>query len=221
MADKNENKGGDNLLLIVALLAVGVSLIAAGITYFSVANLISQISGLATSTGVANLSVETVADINFTLALITWGSGKVNSGASAANLVSMDISGNVTGGNWSLQSRGGLNLTNIGNVNTTLNITVGKNASVFMGGTSPSYMINVSQAAPNACLNATGTGTAGMSFNLGTFYNANTSNKIMNCDVFQFKNGNDAVRIDINITLPSDSLVGVLTDTITVTATAI
>ena len=199
----------DNLLLVVAVVAVVVSLIATGFTYFSIANLVSQISGFATSTGEANLSVESTAAINFSTSLISWGSGRVNPGSTAASLNTFEVN-NVSGGNWSLQKSGGLRIENIGNVNVTLNITVGKNASQFIGGTNPAYELNITNVEANSCIVA--------NFSLNIFFPGNTSNHLINCNVFQFLSGSDLIRIDFNLTIPEDSLTGALTDTITATA---
>ena len=199
----------DNFLLVVAVVAVAVSLIATGFTYFSIANLVSQISGFATSTAQANLTVESTAAINFTTNFISWGSGRVNPGSSSASLTTLGTN-NVTGGNWTLTTAGGLRVENIGTINVSLNITVGKNASNFIGGTNPAYELNITNAEASSCLVST--------FTLGSWYTANTTNNILNCGTFQFISGADSIRIDINLTVPETSLTGALTDTITATA---
>ncbi|NCO11848.1 hypothetical protein CO038_03450 [Candidatus Pacearchaeota archaeon CG_4_9_14_0_2_um_filter_39_13] len=198
-----------NLLLGLAVIAVVVSVIAAGFTYLSIASLTTKISGLAI--GTANLTVETQASINFTTAVVNWGSGKVNDGQTQAHLSTVGA-GSVSNGNWTAAT--GLILENNGNSNVSLNITVGKNASNFIGGTGSLYFINVSDNEVGACTNASG-------FALGLFYSANTSNTLLNCNSFRFDEAADAIRIDFNITIPENSLKGALGDIITATATAL
>ena len=211
-----KNTNSNKILIAAAVISVFVALIAVVITYFSVVNLVGKISGYATATGQANLTIESSAAINFTTNSVDWGSGRVSGGYTSASLTTFETN-NVTGGNWTLTTAGGLRVENIGNVNLTLNITVGKNASNFIGGTNPAYEINVSASEANSCLNATG-GADGMTFTLGEFYNANTSNTIMYCDIFRFETGNDEIRIDFNLTVPENSLTGALGDVITATA---
>ena len=204
----------EKLLLTIAVIAVALSVIAAGITYFSIIDLTSKLTALVTQ-ATANLTVETVAIVNFTTNNISWGSGRVTSGT-AAYLTTLPID-NVTGGNWTLQVAGGLRLENAGNVNVTLNLTGTKTAASFIGGTSPSYQWNVSASEANSCLNRTGDGTLGLNLNL--FHNVNTTvGESMKCFTFNFRSASDQIRIDFNLTIPEDSSTGALTDTITATA---
>jgi hypothetical protein len=125
--------------------------------------------------------------------------------------------GTVTGGNWTAAS--GLILQNIGNVNVSLNLTGTKTAAQFLGGTNPVYQWNISNVEANSCLNATG----GTDFlNLNTFHNVNiTIGNAGYCRIFQFIDSADSIRIDFNLTVPSDSQTGALSDTITATVMTI
>ncbi len=200
----------ENFLLAFAITAAVVSLVVFGYSYSNLGDLVLKISGYATGTGTANLTVETQAAVNFTTNIVNFGSGRVSEGFTSASLITVG-SGTVSGGNWTAAS--GLILENIGNTNVSLNITVGKNASNFIGGTNPVYEINVSNVETGSCTNAT--------FALGIFYNANTSNNILNCNVFRFDSAADSLRIDFNLTIPENSLKGSLGDIITATATAL
>ena len=211
----------DKLLLTVAIIAVTVSLVAAGFTYFSVVNLATKISGFASSTtGVANLTVASVASINFSIDSIEWGAGTVTAGLTRSGL---NTYGSVTGGNWTARSSG-LVIENNGNVNITLNLSTGKTNDTFIGGSSPSYKWNITQNETNSCLNASGifglVGGGTSNLNLGQFYNVNTTSTIF-CNVMMFADSSDQVRIDINLSIPQDSKTGLLTDTITAGAVAV
>src|SRR3989344_2828118 len=154
----------DNLLLIIAIAAVCVSLIAAGMTYFFITNLAYTLTGYDTL-GQANLTVESSAAINFTTSYISWGSGRVS---------------------------------------------VGKSAASFIGGTSPGYQWNISNVNPSSCLNDSGRQIVA----LNVFFDTSTATRTV-CSPFQFGGSNDHIRIDLNLTIPENSLTGALTDTIT------
>ncbi len=206
------------LLSVMVVVVVIISLFSVGLVYLSARSLFSAISGYATSTGEANLTVESAVIINFTTNTISWGSGRVNSGYSSAGLNTYET-GNVTNGNWTLSaaSRGGLRIQNIGNVNVTLNLSGTKTAATMIGGTGPSYKWNISNFETHSCRNSTGGAAASNGLPLDNFYDVNTTTTEF-CRFFQFNDSQDTIRIDFNLTIPSDSLTGVLTDTITVTA---
>jgi len=209
----------NNLVLTIAFIAVAISLISAGITYFSIANLVTQLSGYATSVGEANLTVASSANINFTTFVINWSTGQVNLGETHAILNTAD--GTVTNGNWTAVS-GGLVLENLGNVNVTLDLQTGKTPTQFLGGTNPGYMWNVTSLESNSCVNDSYEEPFGdVNFTMyGVFASTSTSSTRV-CQYFNFISGADTIEIDINLSVPSDSLTGALTDTITATATVI
>ena len=210
-----KNKG-NNFLLILTIITAIAAAISIGLTFFSIVSLVSKISGFATTTSTAevNLTIETLAVINFTTSLINYGTGRVNSGSTSAALTTFGTN-NVTGGNWTLRTSGGLRLENIGNVNVSLNLTSSKAAGAFLGGTAPVFKWNITNLEPNSCLNTTGTGETGL--NLNVFYDVNTTTTNF-CPRFNFLDSGDVIRIDFNLTIPSDSLTGALTTTITATA---
>lgn len=192
-----------------------ISIFSVGVFYLSAKTLFTTISGYATSTGEANLTVESAVIINFTTPQINWGSGRVNSGQSAAFLNTFPTN-NVTNGNWTLQNSGGLRIENIGNVNVTLNLSGTKTAAQMIGGTSPSYRWNITSFESGSCRNSSG-GTDALQTNF--FYVVNTTTALF-CNYFQFLDDRDVVRIDFNLTIPSDSFTGALGDTITAVAFA-
>jgi hypothetical protein len=198
---------------VFAVFVFIVSIFSLGIFYLSARTLFNTISGHSTSIGEANLTVESAIIINFTTSQINWGSGRVNSGSASAGLNTFEIN-NVTNGNWTLQNSGGLRIENLGNVNVTLNLSGTKTAAQLLSGTGPGYKWNISNAKVGSCLNATG-GTDALSLNL--FYNVNTTTALF-CPRFQFIDSADVIRVDFNLTVPSDSSTGALGDTITATA---
>jgi len=207
---------GSKLAVIFLVFVFVISLFSFGIFYLSARTFFSTISGYATSVGEANLTVESAVIINFTTAQINWGSGRVNSGSPSAGLNTFELN-NVTNGNWTLQNAGGLRLQNLGNVNVTLNLSGTKTAAQLIGGTGPSYSWNISNLESGSCLNSTG-GTDFLALN--NFYNVNTTTALF-CGMFGFADAADTIRIDFNLTVPSDSFTGSLGDTITAVAFAV
>lgn len=205
----------DKLILVVAVIAVVISIFAAGVTYLSVASFSSKISGLAT--GEANLTVESIAQINFSRSTVNWGSGTVDSAQTKAYLDT--TMGTVVNGNWT--ARTGLVLENVGNNNVSVNLSGTKTAATLLGGTGPVYQWNVSanESGSNftgSCFNITATGAE----KLGVFVNVNTSATAMYCGILQFVNNADQIRIDFNVTVPNDAQTGATGDVITATAVA-
>src|SRR3989344_790957 len=117
----------DNLLLVVAVIAVITAVISVGFTLLSFNNLLTRISGFITNAEV-NLTVEQNIEVNFTTRAISWGTGRVLSSAASAALTTYGTN-NVTNGNWTLTTSGGLRIRNEGNVNLTLNLSLGKSAT--------------------------------------------------------------------------------------------
>lgn len=195
----------ENILMTVAVIAVVVAALGAGFTYYVVNDYRNVLTGHATS-GDIDLEVQAAALINFTTDSIDWGVGNVTNTPGSATLDT--AAGTVTGGSWTPVSEGFV-VRNIGNVNLTLSLVTGKNSTTFIGGTNPEYQYNVTNVDAGSCVNSTG-------FDLGTYYSVNiTSPGTRVCDVFQFVDGSDRISIDIRLVVPSDSLTGALTDTMT------
>lgn len=206
-------KSGD-ILLIVAILAVIVSVIGVGITYNYIGSLKNKLTGFAAGSGTINLSIESVVTINFTTDIINWSSGMVAAGNQNATLCTSWYNlSNVSNGNWT-GNTAGLIIENIGNNNVSLNISAGKDAAELLGGTSPLYQLNFTNVEPNSCLNFTG-GTDQLTY-LGSFQTANTTQRIF-CGKLSPADGSDSLRIDVKLVIPSNSKVGTLSDTITAT----
>jgi hypothetical protein len=204
----------DNFLLIVAVIAVAISVLGAGLTYNYLTSFRNKLTGFATDTGTVNLSVESTVAINFTTDIINWGSGQVNAGQANATLNTAGGATNVTNGNWTGNTAGFI-LRNIGNKNATVNLSFGTDAAGLLGGTSPKYEFNVTdQAGFTSCFNSTG-GTGNLGY-LGLFQTANTTVSVI-CSSFPYTDTNDTLRIDIKVIIPSDSKTGALSDTITAT----
>jgi hypothetical protein len=185
-------------------------------------------SGNVTS-GKINLTVELGVIINFTTDVIDWGTGRVDAGANNATLDTSRSTSEtkVANGNWtgSFGNRTkGLLLENIGNLNATLYIKTGKNATTFIGGNNPAYELNVTNNESSSCgqnESTTGNSSNALNFTLGLYYTVNTTGDGARiCDWFNFEDTKDALRLDILLRVPASSNTGNLEDTITATAYA-
>lgn len=205
----------DKLLFVVGAVAVVMIFISLVFTIISLNDLTLKISGLVANAE-ANLTVEQNIEVNFTTRAISWGAGKVNSGNAAA--LTTYGTNNVTGGNWTLTVAGGLRLRNEGNLNVTLNLSVGKSAANFIGGTNPVYVWNISDVEAGSCVNSTGGSyTPESGFNLSRHIPASATT-IRICGNFTYPSGADDIRIDFNLTVPEDVTSGAKGDVITATA---
>lgn len=194
----------ENLLLILAIVAVLVSIVAFNVNYSPNSELLNVITGFANSNGTVNLSVESVSEINFTTSNINFGSGRVYPNSTFALLSSSN--GSIAGGNFTTNTAG-LIIENIGNANINLSLYAGKDAASFVGGTNPRYEFNVSQSEALSCV------TIG-NFNFSVFRSLNTT-RVNVCPLFNFSQASDVLRIDILIVVPENSNTGALGDTIT------
>ncbi len=204
-----------DLLMVVAIVAVAFATINLIITINKIGD-IKILTGFATDTGTANLTIESLASINFTTDNIDWGSGIVDTGETLAYLDTK--SNSVTHGNWTATGTG-LILENIGNINVSLDIKAGKTAATFLGGTSPGYKWRFEDSLEaGSCLNSTG-GTDALP--LDAFYDVNTTSPGTRvCEIFQFADGTDSLKIHLNLSVPYNAIIGARGDIITATATA-
>ncbi|MEK6847021.1 MAG: hypothetical protein AABY16_02545 [Nanoarchaeota archaeon] len=210
--------------IFFAVIAIIASMFSLGLVYMSANSLLTKISGYVSS-GETNLTVATQAEVNFTTRAIAWGSGRVTQDASAASLTTSNHSGiaNVTGGNWTLTTTGGMRIENIGNVNVSLNLTISSNASSWIAGTNPVTEWNLTNLEANTCQNNAGSGTSG---HMNVFYDTNTTPASawiggMGCAIFNFLSTKDSIRLDFNLTIPENSKSGALGEVITATVTAL
>ena len=189
-----------------------IGYVAILVIIISLANIGVRLTGRVTDTGVVNVTIESRADINFTTDLINFGSGQVDEGQASCDLTTVGAGTNTTG-NWT-GTGDNFVIENIGNVNVTLQLASGKDASEFLGGTTPGYFYNVSNIETGSC-------TEGGDITLGAWTavdKVGAGDEI--CAPLGFADGADTISIDIKLTIPSDATVGQQTDTFTATATA-
>ncbi len=205
----------DNVLLIVAVIAVVVSIVGAGMTYNYISAFRSKLTGFATSGGWINLTVNENVAINFTFPMINWSSGKVNDGETNAELdTSNQSAGNITRGSWR-SNVAGLVIENIGNKNVTLALKASNDNGTFIGGTAADGPLYRWKVRSNESVSCVWNSTAA---NNNTWANVNTTGTgTLFCDYFNYIDNMDELRIDFFVRIPSDSITGDRGSSITAT----
>ncbi len=200
----------DNLLLIVAVVAVAITIIGLGVTYNSLSVFNNFLTGFATENGTVSVNIQTIASINITSAnnapgkTLNWGSGTFNAGASHALLVS---NGTVVNGTWTSIAKGFV-VENVGNLNVTLNISAVSAASTFLGGTSPLFQYKFSNNESGSCTFSAGVENTWKEF---------TTTSTAACSKFHFVDTSDRINLDILVKIPNNGKTGALTNTVVLT----
>lgn len=202
---KNSRKDSSNslydIIIYVSLILIVFSLFFIG---FSMTGKVVD-----TDSAIVNVTISSTTAINFTTNLLNLGSGTVNVGSAAATI---DSDGNVAGGTgWG--NTGNLTLENIGNTNVSLDISFGKSAAEYIGGTSPEYYFKFNNKEAGSCTPASGK-------SLDSWI-ATTKTNTTICSSFSFEDNKDEINIGIKLVIPSDSIAGTRSDVVTATATTV
>ena len=199
-------KKTNNALVVIAVI----------VTVFALANFVvtvnkmNGLTGHVSDTGTANLTVETTAQLVFTTGhdVANWQSGSVTAGQTSATL---DTEGTMTNGNWTVVNNP-LTLENQGNTDLNVTLKTSNDAAAFLGGTSPSYKLKITDtvSACNVALGAYAT----------TYTDASTSDQVICSNMSSTQSHND-LTLNIELVVPSDSLTGARGSVITATGTSI
>ena len=200
-------KDSSKLILTISV----ILLLIIAITLVVTLNKYGVITGRATDTGTANLTIEAEASISFSDADCDFGSGSVIEDAGSAILYS-NGSDNING-TWTNQSCNGLTVQNDGNVNVTLNLTSGKDADDFIGGAAAtnSFKWIMSEGEAGSCA-----GT----FSVNDTFTEITISPTVICTDFLYNDSKDTINIDFELIIPEDAL-GTKGVIITATGTAL
>jgi len=190
---------------------IAVSIVISMYTILAPESSQKVITGRYVDTGTAQLTVSPVTAIQFTDAVINWGIGYVNE--TAANCT-LDTENTVGAGcvNFTAQSNG-FTVENIGNYNVNLELSTGKTAAQFIGGTGPLYQFRMSEKEFSSC-------KSGLTPTIYTNVNSTSPGTVV-CGNFSAVDVNDALDINVKIVIPSDVSAGAKSDTFTATATAV
>ena len=200
--------------------AIAVSLIG---TYMSITKIQqpSYLTGFAsaTGTGQVNLTVIQSTNINWTTALLDFGTGSVVAGYINCTL-SNDETGNTASCNgFSDRTSTPFVIENIGNMNVSLNLSFDNSAATMIGGTSPAFEFKVDLGEPGSCLNSTGEAGEGDTYlDPKTFTQVTADQGYVICPLIPPTQTNDSIEVMVKIIIPGDSFTGNMTSTITATA---
>jgi len=192
-----------NILMVIAVISVTLMAINLIIQFDEV----KKLTGFATDTGTANLTIASQASVEFTTSVINWGTGAVDELPTYATINSENT---VTDGNWT-QVNQALVLQNDGNSNVSVTLTT-STAATFIGGVGPWYQLKVSNTESNSC------DTAHLILSAYT----NTTGAAQDaCTNFRYYDAQDTIDIDVELRIPEDATPGAKGAIITATATPI
>ena len=210
-----ESKNINNIVAVLAVIIVAVAAINLSVTFMRVSEFREKVTGFAT--GWVNITIASSVSINLTNSSVEFGGGGVNATCDRATLTTRGrLLPTVVCGNWSTHSAAGVSphgiaIENNGNTNCTITAQSDNAAAAFIGGTGSTYQWNISMSEDGSC---SGNATA-----FDVFRTANTTDPVTLCTEFSPLDTADELMLDINITVPTDAIVGIRTSTITITAT--
>ena len=221
----------------VLALLIATLVISLGGTYISLSAVnnklvslgLAPITGFATiPNGTATVTVNTISSIKFSKASVAFGSGNVNTPGGYTNCTLTTLDEGNSPGCSDFSNASGFTVVNDGNANLSVDLKSNISAANFISG-SALFLWNVSVNESGSCVNATGlrnavspntSGDCATGDGCGSiFESVSTSNKNI-CPSLLYKDGNDALNIDINITIPYDAATGAKTAGLIVTGTA-
>ena len=205
----------ENFLSVAAVISVIMLILSFGVAYYSVSSFKHNfLTGFATtSNGTILINITSAVSINFTTSSINWGAGRVTEGSTQAVLDTGNSANPVINGtDWTSVTQGFI-LENIGSLNASIKLFTSKNATTFIGGTSPSYQYNISNNKSGSCP----AGNQAVTF--GNYNDVNITNPGTTvCSRLQFLDSTDTLRIDIKLVVPYDAPTGNSSDQMQATA---
>jgi hypothetical protein len=186
----------NNVLASLIVLIIVVALVNLSVTFIKISKQNEELTGHAT--GYVNITIATAIAMNLSRDTVDFGVGGIDGGWDNATLYTNgDNNATVIGGNWSVSRAKAIIIQNIGTVNFSLNLSFGKNATGFFGGTNPLYQFNISNNISTTC------GDPG-EWALGTWVDVNESQAFLTCNKFYFMGPNNYMYLDIKIRVPKD-----------------
>jgi hypothetical protein len=191
------NSVSNKTLVYLLMIAIVVSLIG---TFVS----LSKLGALSATgfvsydndTGDVNLTVTTSCTITMSGSNINFGSGTVSGDKCELNTSAGTVGGGCSG--FTAVSHG-LNFTNDGNENITLNITSNVTAETFLKGTNPLFKINANNIESGACNNG--------NFSLGSWVDVVTTQLSLcnSTNPLEPTDDKDTLEIDVYLSIPDNT----------------
>ena len=220
----------------VMALLIATIVISLGGTFISLTTINNRLVGLGLTpiTGLvmapnatATLTVTTTSSIKFSQATVAFGSGYVNSsGGYTACILSTLATGENIGCEDFNEVGNGFTIENDGNTNLTVELKSNVTAATFIGGSTSRFNWNVTLNESGSCVNISANGGGAIFPNTtnssdcgdgnmsadagacgGIFEEVSTDYKVI-CPRLLYDNDNDALNVDVNITIPVDAPAG-------------
>ncbi|MCX6706860.1 MAG: hypothetical protein NT001_01825 [Candidatus Woesearchaeota archaeon] len=222
----------NNTLAILLLLVVAISL---GGTLVSLNRLkgleaASPVTGMAlyTATAGVNITITSTTAINFTTNYVNFGTGTVNGTCGYCNMYTnnhsvANFSSCCNGFANTASASSGFILENIGNMNVSIGMNSTNNAVTFIGGTTspgPQFRMKVTENETYSCANVTYGPASGLNATWNNTFGDVPTTETEICARLRPDASMDELRIDINMTIPDNSMTGLRTDTLSATATS-
>jgi hypothetical protein len=169
------------------------------------------------TTGNASVTVATSTVLRFAIAGLNFGSGGVDtsSGNTTCNVATNNsLPGNITkyGCTGFTNNVPALVLENAGNTHMNVTLNFSSNASVFLGGTSPSLKYLASGNESSSC---------GPGATPGTWTEVVPNSLLNICTNLSWAEAGDSLKVGLNITIPQDALQGAKSLNITAQGTSL
>lgn len=212
MADLS-NKALALLLLIAIVVSVGGTVFtlqrmsAAGVTGYVTSDPV---------TGKTNFSIDSSLSIRFVNALVPFGSGFVNGTMTSCTMGTNNTPPLNTRGCINFNTtvhEANLTIENDGNVLANVSLNFTRNATTFIGGTSPQFQYEVTDGEASSC---TDIRNASAFKEVGAIEVDGTDARV--CDGLLFDDGNDLLEVGFWLLIPEDADLG--SHEVTVTAIA-
>jgi hypothetical protein len=232
----------NRLLVGLLIVAIAISLVGTIVSLTKVGKIYlpgQLLTGAASQsgTGVANLTVQGTVGLSVVYGVTEFGAGYVNASCTSANLTAthggvytngsntcwLNITGqlnNISQSGWGQlgTSRGYHTVTNNGTtlVNVTLEVGV-PTAESFLCGAANGCNSSISAVGVRAVTNETGACTGTLNPNWQSLLTAAAATNLTLCTILDFADSSDAIDIEYNVTIPTDTPQGVKSLTVTYT----
>ena len=201
-----KEKPSSKLILTLSI----ILLIIIAVTFFLIFNKYGIMTGRVTDTGTANITINESASIIFTDDVCNFGGGYVNEIPTFAIVYSNGTV--VNGTDWG-GCTNGLTVTNIGNVNLTVDLNSTQNASGFIGGSEV-------RSFKWKAINSTGNNSCIGTSDITDYTEVDFTSPPTICSNLKWASGYNSMQIDFQLTIPKDA-VGTKGTVITATGTAV
>ena len=221
----------------VVMLLIATVVVSLGGAYISLNAVSTKLSGIGVGpitgfatipNGTATLTISLVSSIQFSQPTVAFGTGSINTTLGNCTLSTTNANNGAGCVDFS-EVGNGFTIENDGNTNLSITLSASANAATFIGDGASLFLWNVTVNESGSCVNATGDRKAvePNTTNLrcggetdgacgGIFEAVSTTTKNI-CPSLLFDDANDALNIDINVSIPVTAPAGAKSATLTIT----